>query len=108
MRHPLALLVLLLPSAAQAELVEVRGRGEIDLRHFVCDVVPNSAIRRVCYDEANRYMVVLFGGSVFLQFCDIEPQKVYGMIHAGRPSKFFAEEIRRRYSCSSGNTPRYP
>ena len=107
MRRLLALLVLLLPTAAQAELVEVRGRGEVDLRHFVCEVVPNSAIRRVCYDEANQYMVVL-SGTVFVQFCEIEPQKVYGMIHSERPSRFFADEIRRRYSCNSGNTPGYP
>jgi len=57
MRQLLTVIALVWSTTAVAEVVEVRGRGEVDLRRFVCETVLQSAIRRVCYDEINQYLV---------------------------------------------------
>ncbi len=67
--------------SAGAETVPVLGRGPVDLQHFICEEAPHSAIRRVCYDEENQYMIIQLG-SLYLHYCAIEPQKVYGLLHA--------------------------
>ena len=91
---------------ASAETVQVLGRGPVDLQHFVCEEAPHSAIRRVCYDEENQYLVIQLG-SLYLHYCAIEPQKVYGLLHAKSVARYFNAEIKGRYICNSQTAPAY-
>ena len=106
MRIRLALGLIIISHVACAEVVSVRGRGEIDLRAFVCEYLSNSAIRRVCVDQDNQYMIVQLG-SFFFHYCGVDTHQAYALIHAERPSKFFASEIKGRFSCGKGGWPQY-
>lgn len=106
MRIRIALASLFIAHAASAEVVTVRDRGEVDLRRLVCESIPRSAIHRVCVDEINRYMIVQLGGS-YLHYCEVDSHLVYGLIHAERPSRFFASEIKGRYRCQHQSWPPY-
>ena len=91
---------------ASAETVQVLGRGPVDLKYFICEESPHSAIRRVCYDEENQYMVIQLG-SLYLHYCAIEPQKVYGLLHAKSVARYFNAEIKGRYTCNLQTAPAY-
>ena len=91
---------------ARAETIQVMGRGTVDLQHFVCEVAPQSAIRRVCYDEENKYMIVQLG-SLYFSHCAVEAEKVYGLLHAKSVARYFNAEIRGRHTCTPQTTPPY-
>ena len=82
------------------------GRGPVDLQYFVCEEAPHSAIRRVCYDEENQYMIIQLG-SLYLHYCAIEPHKVHGLLHAKSVARYFNAEIKGRYTCNSQTAPAY-
>ena len=52
-------------SAAAAETVSVKYRGPVPLDTFQCATIDRSSlVKRVCYDAAQRYMVILLKGRV--------------------------------------------
>ena len=106
MRIGLALVSILAASAGNAEVVEVEQRGEVDLRTFVCESVPRSAIRRVCFDETNNYVLIQLG-TTYRHYCGMDSQTVYELLHTEHPSKYFLSEIRGRFDCRRGNVPPY-
>jgi hypothetical protein len=66
---PLLLVHLAGASWTDAETVNVGGRGAVDLKPFVCqDITRSSLVNRVCYDAANRTMIVQLN-SVYSQYC---------------------------------------
>jgi hypothetical protein len=68
---PYLLLHLAGASWADAETVNVEGRGAVDLKPFACqDVTRSSLVNRVCYDAASRYMIVQVN-AVYSQYCDV-------------------------------------
>ena len=58
---------------AQAETVDVKYRGQVDLRPFDCaaDITRSSFIRRVCYDKGNEYMLINLNGTYY-HYCQID------------------------------------
>jgi hypothetical protein len=102
----LAFGLIVISHTACAEVVTVRDRGPVDLRRFVCEYLPHSTIRRVCVDKENQYMIVQLGG-FFLHYCGVDTHQAYALVHAERPSKFFASEIKGRFSCGKGGWPPY-
>ena len=91
---------------AYAETIQVMGRGAVDLQKFVCEVAPHSAIRRLCYDEENQYMIIQLG-SLYFHHCAVEAEKVYGLLHAKSVARYFNAEIRGRHTCNPQTTPAY-
>jgi hypothetical protein len=91
---------------AHAEIVHVQRRGPVDLENFICEPVEKSAIRRVCYDETNRYLLVQLG-SVYLHYCEVDPHIPYDLLQAESPAKFFNAEIRGRFDCRTRHMPAY-
>jgi hypothetical protein len=68
---PLLLVHLAGASWADAETVNVEGRGVVDLKPFVCqDITRSSIVNRVCYDASNRTMIVELN-SVYSQYCGV-------------------------------------
>jgi hypothetical protein len=50
-----------------AETVNVKYRGVIDLKPFVCTDTPRSSfIQRVCYDKAQSYMLINLRGTYYI------------------------------------------
>ena len=69
----LAILLVRLAGAswADAETVTVEHRGAVDLTPFVCqDITRSSLISRVCYDAANRTMIVQVN-TAYSQYCEV-------------------------------------
>jgi KTSC domain len=70
------------PSLASAESVYVKYRGEVDLMPFDCtDITRSSFIRRVCYDEANEYMLINLSGTYY-HYCAIDDGTVSALLAA--------------------------
>jgi len=80
-------------SWADSEIVEVKHRGLVDLKPFVCqDITRSSLISRVCYDESTRSMLVQLSGTYY-GFCAIPDQVVAEFLDAPSMGKFFKAKI---------------
>jgi hypothetical protein len=63
----LTLLVSILANAtvADAETIDVKYYGSLDLKPFACtDITRSSFINRACYDKAKQFMVVQLKGTI--------------------------------------------
>jgi KTSC domain len=100
----LAAIMLLVPPALAAE-VDVRHRGRLSLDDFDCSAVESSFIRRVCYDEENRYMLIQFG-SVWYHYCNVPVEMVTGLLEAESAGRYFNANVRGRFGCRANQAPR--
>jgi hypothetical protein len=68
---PLLLASLAGASWADAETINVEGRGAVDLKPFACqDITRSSLVNRVCYDSPGKTMIVQLN-SVYSKYCDV-------------------------------------
>jgi len=95
------------PSLAHAESVFVKYRGEVDLEPFDCtDIERSSFIERVCYDEANEYMLINLNGTYF-HYCDIDSDTVDALLEADSMGRFYNVFIKGSFDCRTGYVPEY-
>lgn len=67
----LALALSLWSIGVQAETVDVKYRGSVDLSPFQCTDTPRSSfVERVCYDKRNQYMIVRLK-STYYHYCEM-------------------------------------
>ena len=103
----LAVSLLLAASAAQAERVQVKFRGTLELGHFKCtDVTKGNLIKRVCYDRAKRYMVIRLHDTHY-HYCGVDPQTVKTLLSADWPEGYFDTSIKGHFDCRTHRVPRY-
>ena len=77
----------------EAESIDVRYRGPVNLKSFDCqDITRSSLIERVCYDEANRYMVVR-RNAVHGQYCELPKEVVVAFLNAPSMGQYFKANI---------------
>ena len=77
----------------EAEIVEVRDRGPVDLTPFNCqDVTRSSVISRVCYDSERRRMLVQRHAAYF-QYCDVPQDTRDALLNAPSMGRFFRTHI---------------
>jgi hypothetical protein len=77
----------------EAESVDVRYRGPVNLKSFDCqDITRSSLIERVCYDEANRHMVVR-RNAVHDQYCELPKDVVVAFLNAPSMGQYFNANI---------------
>ena len=77
----------------EAEVADVRDRGAVDLKPFNCqDITRSSLIERICYDEANRYMIVRHR-AVYDQYCELPKDKVDAFLNAASMGQYFNANI---------------
>ena len=95
-----AVLVLLAP--ALAEEVDVRQRGRLSLDEFNCARMESSFIRRVCYDEGNRYLLIQLG-STWRQYCNVPEETASALIEAESAARFFNAHVRGKFVCGEGS-----
>src|SRR5262245_871356 len=92
---------------AQAESVDVKYRGPLDLAPFACtDVTRSSFIRRVCFDEAKSYMVISLNGTYY-HYCGIPTTTVEALRDAESMGRFFNEQVKGRFDCRLNPVPKY-
>lgn len=87
-----ALLVLSLTAAA--ETVSVKYHGTVVLDAFTCtEVRDGSDISRICYDSAERYMIIRLK-TTYYHYCEIDATTVSGLQRAASKRQFFEARIR--------------
>ena len=78
-----------------SETVDVRDRGPADLTTFECrDINRSSPVQRVCYEPAQRYLIVNVKGG-YDQYCDLHASTFDGFMDAPSMGQFFNRNIRR-------------
>lgn len=88
----LAALVLVCQAAA-AETVQVKYLGAVSLDSFSCaEVRENSDVSRICYDRAERYMVIRLK-TTYYHYCEIDAATVQGLHGATSKRQFFEARI---------------
>ena len=103
-RAATTLILLLLTARAGPETIDVRDRGAVDLTTFECrDINRSSLIQRVCYDHAQRTLIVGIKGS-YDDYCDLPQQTLDRFMTAPSMGQFFNANIRgsgpdTRYDC---------
>jgi hypothetical protein len=89
-----AMLLHLLTAEIGSETVDVRDRGSVDLRTFECrDINRSSLIQRVCYDEAQRHMIINVNG-VYDLYCELPAPTFAALMGAPSMGRFFNRTIR--------------
>jgi hypothetical protein len=92
---------------SSAETVDVKYRGQLDLKPFACTIIERSSfIRRVCYDTANAYMLVSLNGAYY-HYCDIDEGTVNSFLAAASMGRFFNASIKGHFDCVTGHVPAY-
>lgn len=86
--------LVLMSHAATAETVQVKYHGPVSLDAFACtDVSENSDVSRICYDKAERYMVIRLK-TTYYHYCAIDAAAVQGLQSAKSKRDFFDSRIR--------------
>lgn len=80
--------------AASAETVDVKYHRAVSLDTFNCtDVRESSDVNRICYDKAERYMIIRLK-STYYHYCEIDAATVQGLQSASSKRDFFQKRIR--------------
>lgn len=101
-----------LSSVATAETVTVKYRGPVPLDTFACATVDRSSlVERVCYDGAQRYMVILLKGTYY-HYCEIGQGTVDALLAAESMGRYFNANIRGSgsdgpFDCRTHRLPGY-
>lgn len=95
------LCALLVPIAANAEIVGVRGFGDVDLSTFDCTAISESKLlHRVCYDEAHRYLLAQIGDDYY-ETCNVGSKAVDGLMDSDHVVAYYNQHIRPRHKCTA-------
>jgi hypothetical protein len=79
---------------ADAETVDVEHRGAVDLKPFICqDVTRSSLVNRVCYDTANRTMIVQVK-TAYSQYCSVPEAARDGLLNAPSMGQYYNANIK--------------
>jgi hypothetical protein len=94
-------------SPGWAEQVDVKYRGQVDLKPFVCtDISRSSFIHRVCFDNSNRYMLINLAGTYY-HYCEIDDGTVSELLAAESMGRFYNSTIKGRFDCRTHRVPNY-
>lgn len=108
----LALILLLLSTEVQSEPVDVKYRGQVDLKTFQCQDTPRSSfIQRVCYDEPQSFMIINLRGTNY-HYCELPASKYNALLAAPSMGQFFNQNIKGSgsdgpYDCRTHRVPTY-
>ena len=106
------LLLALIAASARAETVDVKYRGIVDLKPFVCtDITRSSFIQRVCYDKAQSYMLIDLRGTYY-HYCELPAAILEAFMAAPSMGQFFNQNIKGSgsdgpYDCRTHRIPTY-
>lgn len=106
------IIALLLATWAEAETVDVKYRGPVDLKPFTCqDIARSSFINRVCYDAPNQYMVILLQATYY-HYCELPKATLDAFMSAPSMGQYFNASIKGSgkdgpYDCRTHKVPNY-
>ena len=93
----------LLATPVVSETIDVGDRNRVDLSSYACrDITRSSIVQRVCYDRAQRHLIVAIKGA-YDQYCDLPAETFDAMMGAPSMGQFFNRNIRdasgARFGC---------
>ena len=114
MLRPIVFIATLLAgcSLAEAETIDVKYRGSVDLKPFSCqDITRSNFINRVCYDQPNQYMIIQLN-TVYYHYCEIPKSIVDALLTASSMGQYYNGNIKGSgkdgpYDCRTHQTPKY-
>ena len=101
--------VTLLPvcaTVASAETVDVKYRGPVNLKPFVCVDTVSSLVKRVCYDKTNSYMLIKLQ-QTWYHYCSIDAGTVEALKAADSLGRHYNANIKGRFDCRVNPVPTY-
>lgn len=79
---------------ATAETVHVKYHGAVSLDSFACtDVKERSDVSRICYDKAERYMLIRLK-TTYHHYCTVDSGTVQGLLVANSKRQYFEGRIK--------------
>jgi len=96
---------------ADAETINVEGHGAVNLAPFVCqDITRSSLVNRVCYDAANRVMIVQVNAA-WSQTCDVPEATLDTFLNAPSMGQYYKANIKNSgpeatYHCPPHRAPK--
>ena len=97
---------------AEAETINVKYYGKLDLAPFACtDVTRSSFISRACYDKANQFMVVQLK-TVYYPYCEMTAATYQTFLDAPSMGKYYNANIKGTgsdgpFDCRTHLAPKY-
>ena len=94
----------------EAEIVDVKDRGAVDLKPFTCqDITRSSVISRVCYDTESRRMLVQRHAD-YHQYCDMPKATLDAFLNAPSMGRYYRANIEGAdgsgsYACRTHKAP---
>lgn len=94
MRFIIFSVFVLMCQIAEAETVQVKYHGVVSLDAFACaDVKESSDVSRICYDKAERYMLIQLK-TTYYHYCEIDAATIANLQRASSKRQFFETHIR--------------
>jgi hypothetical protein len=85
--------MVLMSADAHAEIANVKYRGLVDLKPFMCTDTVSSFVHRVCYDKTNSYMLILLRDTWY-HYCEIDEKTVVSLVTAESVGRYYNANIR--------------
>jgi hypothetical protein len=77
----------------EAEIVDVKDLGAVDLKPFNCqDITRSSVVSRVCYDTKSRRMLVR-RHAVYHPYCDLPKDTLDAFLNAPSMGRYYRANI---------------
>lgn len=105
-RATIVALVVCFASPLRSESVNVKYRGLVDLKPFVCAETESSFVKRVCYDRANAYMLISLNGTYY-HYCEIDGGTVSSLLSAESKGRYYNASVKGRFDCRVNRVPAY-
>ena len=104
-RAATAIVMHLLATPVVPETIDLGGRGRIDLNSFECrDITRSSILQRVCYDRAERHIIVAIKGA-YDEYCNLPIETFDALMGAPSMGQFFNRNIKgasgNPYACAN-------
>ncbi len=99
--------LLIVPRPGNAETVNVKYRGQVDLKPFACETVSRSSlVKRVCYDQRERYMIINLQGTYY-HYCQIDSASVSALLGASSMGRYYNSRIKGHFDCRVKTMPAF-
>ncbi|WP_424632172.1 KTSC domain-containing protein [Bradyrhizobium sp. SYSU BS000235] len=96
----------------EAETINVKYYGMLDLKNFACtDITRSSFINRACYDKAQQFMVVQLQGTYY-PYCEMPATTYDAFLNAPSMGRYYNASIKGTgsdgpFDCRTHRKPTY-
>lgn len=106
LRYFLGALLTFLCLNANAEEVDVKYHGKVNLAYFRCERFSSNVVKRVCFDKSEKYLIVKLVDTYY-HHCGIDEDLINEWRGADSKGRFYHQNIRGNFDCRTGHIPKY-